>query len=769
MTIRPVLRVAFGFASMATSVTWTDISQWVDLAKGIRCTRGASDELAQTQPSTLSVTLDNADGRFSAGLATSPYYPYVRPSCPIQLGIVTLAGKNHIRTPAFEDDSMEGWENSVFTPVFAALPDTARAHSGTYSLLVAWENTGTGGVVEQTVYGLDVGQTYTLSGWVWVPVGDPAVRWLIDGGSAGTASAVTNAWTQITKTFTATSTSHTVQLTTSLTSPTFGDQVWLDDVQLEVGSSATSFDDDGAEIHWRFYGLVNQWNSGWKGLQGEVSLSATDFFKALSKQPQLESLLAEEIKQLNPVAYYPLTEPSTSASAGDIGGTGAGSLVQAQVGSGGTVTFAEAAGPAATEAQVLKFAPVNASNGIRLDSHLGPYAEEQTTLTNITLEAWFQTSTVSRYFMAIRSDTFQHEIVFGLNASGYLVIEHTETGAARTVTTVNAVNLADGAWHHVVYDELNDHVYIDGGAPITVTVVPMLALKYLSVAGYPNQMWDGSVAHVVLYTGNTVPAVIAAHYDAGITGYSGEDSDDRVMRLAGYAGIVALDAVGDFSPVASQGRGGSSALEMMRVVEATEGGRLASHRDGHALLFQSRTVRYSSPVALSLAYADVETDGVSLADDDQKLVNQYKVSRPGGATQRVVAAQSVLAFGPAPKEDTILKMTDSEVLDAANWKVSRYAVGQPEVRELPVQAYTLPLASYRALLNADISALLEVTDMPDEAPSDTVTARVEGYVEDISQESHLIAFHTSRGLTDAAWTLDSNTYSVLGSTTRLGY
>lgn len=769
MTIRPVLRVAFGFAPMATSVDWTDISQWVDLAAGIRCTRGAADELAQTQPSTMSLTLDDTDGRFSAGLATSPYSPYVRPNCPIQLGLVTLAGKNYIRTPSFEGDSMEGWGNSATAPVLALATSTTRAHSGTYSLTAVWQTTGTGGLIEQTVYGLDVGVAYTLSGWVWVPAGDAAVRWQIDGASPGTASAVTGAWTQITKTFTATSTSHVVQLTTSASPPGSGDAVWLDDVQLEVGLSATSFDSAGADLHWRFYGLVNQWNLGWAGLHGKVQLAATDFFKMLSKQPQLEALLNEEIKQLSPVVYFPLTEPSTSTSAGDIAGTGAGSLVQAQVGTGGTVAFADTAGPAATGVNVLRMTPVDASNGIRLDAAMGAYAEEQTTLTNITFECWFQTATVGRYFMAARSETFQHEIVFGLNGSGFLIIEHGSSYATRTISVINAVNLADGAWHHVVYDELNQDVYIDGGAPINVAITTMIALKYLSIGGYPNQLWSGSVAHAVLYTGNTTPALIAAHYDAGITGYAGEDADDRVLRLAGYAGVAAVDAVGTFSPVASQGAGGSSALEMMRVVEATEGGVLASHRDGHALLFQSRTVRYSPPIALSLAYADLETDNVELADDDQKLLNQYTVTRPGGATQRVVSAESVAAFGPAPKEDTILKVTDSEVLDAANWRVSRYAIPQPELREMPIRAYAQPVASYRILLDADISSVFEITDMPDEAPASTVTVTVEGYVEEIGQESHLIQFHTSRAASDAAWALDSSTYSVLGSTTRLGY
>ncbi|MGW7435716.1 carbohydrate binding domain-containing protein [Streptomyces sp. NPDC054849] len=771
MTIKPVLRVAFGYAPMALSVTWTDISQWVDLSRKIRTTRGASDERTQTQPSTLTVTLDNSDGRFSAGLATSPYYPYVRPVCPIQLGIVTTTGKNLVNQPTFEDGTTGNWFDKATDIVNNFFSDTTRAHSGTRSLLIEWKTSGTGGVMEQTVYGLTVGTTYTLSGWVWVPAGDPPVRWLIDDAAPGTASSTTGAWQQITKTFTATSTSHTVQLTTTVTSPASGDKVWLDDVQLEEGASATSFDSAGAEVHWRFYGLVNEWDSGWAGLQGQVLLTATDFFKPLSKQPALEPMLAEEIKQSAPIIHYPLTEPSTSASAGDVAGTGAGSLVQAQVGSGGSVSFGEAAGPPATGQSVVRLSPASTSNGIRLDADMGRHAEEQTALTAIVFECWFQTSVTDRHFLACRSFSFQYQIVFALNASGYLTIEHTVDATARTVTVVNATSLADGAWHHVVYDEIGQVVYIDGGAAIPVTVLSMVGLKYLSIGGFPDHLWDGAVAHAVVYTGHPDIALIVDHYDAGATGFSGEDADERVLRLAGYAGVASLDGQGDFLPVASQGEGGSSALDMMRVVEATEGGRLASHRDGHALLFQSRTVRYNPVPALSLDYADLETGGVSLPTDDQKLINDYKAARPGGATQRVTAPESIAAFGsyPAPTGATVLKVTDPEVVDALLWTVSRYAVPVPEVRELPIQAYAQPVATYRILLDADISTVFEVTNMPEEAPAATVTVTVEGYVEEIGQESHHLAFHTSRAQTDAVWALDSSTYSVLGSTTRLGY
>ncbi|WP_328739870.1 carbohydrate binding domain-containing protein [Streptomyces erythrochromogenes] len=769
--MRPVLRAAFGYAPTATSVTWTDITRWLNLKASVRVSRGASDELTQTQPSLMSLTLDNEDGRFSSGLASSPYYPYVRPNCPIQLGVLT-GGKNLAQSPSFEGGVTTGWAASTSTPPLAVAADGTRAHSGTQSLLIDWQSTGTGGVVEQIVYDLRIGQTYTLSGWVWVPAGDAAVRWkLVDTGAVGTASAVTAAWTQISLTFTATSTSHTIGITTAASPPAAGDRVWLDDVQVESGASVTSFDSAGTVIHWRFYGMVNGWKSTWRGLEPVVVLTATDLFKHLNKQPQLGSLLAEEIKQAQPVIYYPLTEPSTSTSAGDVAGTGGGSLVQAQVGSGGTVTFGQQDGPPATGATAVTFAPASASNGIRLDADMGPAATASTTTDFIKFECWFKTTTANRQFYHCRDETFQYQIAFTLNASGYLTIEHTDVGGTRTASVIGSTNLADGQWHHVVYTEYLKDVYIDGGAPIDVIFLPfMYALKYMTIGGNTGALWEGSVAHAVLYTGTAVDsALLAAHYDAGANGFSGEDADERMLRLAGYAGIASIDAQGDFSPVDSQGPGGSSALEMMRVVEATEAGKLVSHRDGHGLLFQSRTVRYNAPVAVSMAFADLETDEASLPTDDQKQVNQLTARRPGGATQRVVSAESVAAFGPYPKDLSIIKTSDTEAVDAAHWIVSRYAVPEPELREVPVKAYSLPAATYAALLEADISSVLEITALPDEAPAPTTTATIEGYSEELGLNSHFIQFHTSRAQIGAVWGLDHTTYSVLGTTTRLAY
>jgi hypothetical protein len=82
------VEVAFATQPMAPTPTWTDITQWVLQREGITHTWGRPDELGEVQPSTLTLTLDNADGRFTRGLSSSPYFPNVRNGRRIRVSAV---------------------------------------------------------------------------------------------------------------------------------------------------------------------------------------------------------------------------------------------------------------------------------------------------------------------------------------------------------------------------------------------------------------------------------------------------------------------------------------------------------------------------------------------------------------------------------------------------------------------------------------------------------------------------------------------------------
>ncbi|RSS59780.1 hypothetical protein [Streptomyces sp. WAC01280] len=778
---RVTVQCGFGYSAVAPDLAWTDITQFVKLTadEGISITRGASDELADVQTGTMSLELDNSDGRFTPGRA-GPYSPHVRRNCPIRVITTVLGGINHLADPGFEAPD-NGWDAAPGLDPDSAVRDISRVRSGIWAYKIGWTNSGTGGVMQCPLYGLTIGVPYTASVYVWVPAGDPAVRLDIDGTTVGAASSITGAFQRISVTWTTTAASHMLRFTTTTTSPVVGDFVWMDEAQVEEGSSPTTWSSTPATHHARYFGMVTSWPMGWEGLHSTVTITASDMMKWLSRRPSLGPMLVEEVQGDEARLYYPLSEPESSTTAGDQSGYSRPALTIQQTGAGGTLEFGTGIGPPSDDLPAPTFTPASSSAGKYLRCTVSPLLTSSGDTGNPipgaqAYEVWFSTSTSGRTIMTWSSGfaaAFDSGIRFQLESgTGKLqIVEYFTFGP--TTYTIATPNLADGAQHHLVWDEQGHDVWVDGVqyAVATTTWQDRIILTVGANEG-GGGLWSGTISHVAAYVRlGGFPAIseIVEHYAAGMTGHAGESSWIRMYRLGGYAKIPAVIPQGSFSTVASQGQLGSSPLTHMRDVERTENGRLFADRASSQLVFQSRTVRYNPASALTINYADLETPGVEFSDDDQKQVNLVRATRPGGATQRVQDATSIALDGIAEQQLDILKSTDNEVLDAATWLVIRYADPQPEMRQLPVQAATMPTAAFRALLDADISTAITVIDLPDEAISPSSTVLVEGYTEEIKEAQHLLNFHTSRADIGAVWVLNDPTYSVLGTTTRLAY
>jgi hypothetical protein len=129
---------------------------------------------------------------------------------------------------------------------------SAQARFGTKSLLVTW---GTGGTLPQVsindtapdvmVTAMTVGRIYTASVYVYVPSGSPDVALVTANYGFGEASGGTtlkDQWVRLFYTWTAATTSWPLQLW-PLQSPTAGQQVYIDGLQIEEGATATTYCD----------------------------------------------------------------------------------------------------------------------------------------------------------------------------------------------------------------------------------------------------------------------------------------------------------------------------------------------------------------------------------------------------------------------------------------------------------------------------------------------------------------------------------------------
>lgn len=112
-----VVQVAFnaGYGTSPASRVWTDISPYVELDQGIDITVGRTDERSTASANTLTLTLDNRDGRFTPERAASPYFPNVKLYRPIQVLVTPPGGTQVQRFIGYVTEWPKSWPGSDAT------------------------------------------------------------------------------------------------------------------------------------------------------------------------------------------------------------------------------------------------------------------------------------------------------------------------------------------------------------------------------------------------------------------------------------------------------------------------------------------------------------------------------------------------------------------------------------------------------------------------------------------------------------------------------
>lgn len=545
----------------------------------------------------------------------------------------------------------------------------------------------------------------------------------------------------------------------------------------------------------RFTGFIDEWPVTWADASAtvaDVQITATSRTGRLGRGKTLPSIVELEYLLDGPLAYYPLGEDTGSSRAGNVAPTTPGQMEVTVVGGGsaGNIIFGSAVGPTTDSLTAAAFTRIGPTAGANLVLTSQTELRDGTVASSILLEAFFQSSSTQEMGI-VQADqigffTGQTAYYIGTSATGKLIGVNWLVGVpAYTITS--AATVTDGNIHHVALRETYNGVntvadlFLDGVNVGTSSLVgdwTTTIHRLVGGGGVINSCFVGTLAHVSL-TATLTPvsdARILQHAQAGLTGFSGERSDQRIQRLAVYAGVPTSDVVvetGLSTSVAAQDTGGQQPIALMQDVAATEGGVLFDAGDGR-LTFHARSHRYNSATALTLRAAGGGTTGELQANleprlDDQDLVNDMTASRTGGVSVRVVDAASVAEYGTYHEETVLLTTSDNEVADAASWKVY---IGSTPLVKVPVAEADLTVAASAqktALLAREIGDRITLSNLPAQAPASTMDFFIEGWTETITAETHRIAFNLSPAALSGVWQLDSSVYSVLGSTTRLAY
>lgn len=516
----------------------------------------------------------------------------------------------------------------------------------------------------------------------------------------------------------------------------------------------------GGTTYRRYTGYVDQWPVSWperNSGRAIVTVGAMSRMARLGRNAELRSVIEEEVLADSPTAYYTLGDPEGSTVA-----TATVGEPLSLAGTGTDVTFGTATGPGTDSLTAATFA---AGKILRVDS-ADPVLTSAD--TGRALEFWFVSplAATAQQMMNVASSTGNDYIEVVIDSIGRVLAANGALGLA----TNGPATSDDGLLHHVVVRETTAagvatmRLYIDGvladtdtgaGAFLDQTIIEVGRAR-TSAAPY----FTGTIAHVAVYATDLSATRIADHYLSGTTGFEGDSSDERIERIAFYAGVPSAEIsteTGNTASLSFQDPTGQTPVEAMLDVVHTENGLLFDAGDG-LLTFQSRGHRYgaASVLTLSATTQQIEGDLVPVLDDFG--VTNDVTATNGATTTRVVNQTSIDDRGLYKESVDLLTTSSYEVEDWANYLTGAY--GNPRVRvpSLSIQLIIQPSATITALLALELGDLMTISTLPSQAPAASMTFFVEGIHETIAfnpGESWLMTLNLSPGaIPGEVWILE---------------
>lgn len=684
------VEVAFnaGYTTPAASRTWTDVSAYVELADGIDIDFGRGDERSTADANSLSLTLDNTDGRFTAGSTLlvnrvqdpsmhgrGTWSPLGSPGYTIgsygnapgetngQALRITAAGVyRELKEPAFPVTVGDAFQVRAYGWV-----DGTAAGAGT-NLVALWFYDAA------DVFLSSIGPTWSAAdagaGWIQreafglVPAGAVTARPVVRITAGLTAG---------------------IFLTDAVEIQQFNP--YWPNVKLGRPIRVTATP-PGGTTSTRFVGFVDEWPVEWEDTDAyaKARIRATSRLARLGLNSQLRSMIENEIGRDRPGQYFTLGDAQGSTAAENSSGTADDRLVI--TGGGTALAFGSANGPGADELTAVDFA------GGQYLAHSGSATASGTAQS---VECFVLRSGAPAVRELLLS-TYSGGAVAGIKLR-ILTTGRVEVLSGSGVQLTGTTNVCNGQTHHVAVTRAGATwtLYVDGAVNATTGAGSATAITtWRPFVGGPDSdpadpvpvnVLTGTVAHAAFWPTTTLSATrVAAHSQSG-TGAEGERTDQRLVRVLGWAGVPSTEITVEtgVQTMTYQKTAGSNVVDVAREVESTEGGVLFDGTDGN-VRFHNRSHRYLQAPALTLDMAEQQV-GRDFAPklDRSRIVNDATAENPStGEKARSIDTASSDDVGVATGSVRVVADSYDPLQQAASWLVASYAEPRLRVPSLTV-------------------------------------------------------------------------------------
>lgn len=587
---------------------------------------------------------------------------------------------------------------------------------------VAW-GIPSAGVAQGGAFTVQVipGRQYTASIYVFQLTAGNSQEITIDGTTVGTSVAIPLAWTRLLVTFTASQPFQNITVQTPGAAVPGG--VYVDNIMLQDGSSASAFTNTGPAIYGIFRGYVERWPSAWlagtAGFRGEAPITCVDAFGPLNLTP-LGTEIRNCVSAKNPTYYWPLGEPQGAGTFAEVTGngppmqsiaspSGAGAGIQA----GQQSNLAGDAGGVAVEftrdsgggfhqqatiigvgtTAVFGSTPITAPTTIGTSWQASLACWVKVTDTSLPLA-----SIMTVVHLVTYNDGFSIPIDISIETDGTVLTNITNQpagGVSYSSDLVSSANVVDGAWHLIVamvsQDSTNtvQTLYVDAHVVTKTTATSTLGgllskpADSIEVGGnFVPGLWqttvlDGLVTHVASWD-RVLSVAEVADLVAATGGYVGETSGARVARYLGYGWnglsyIQTGESIMGVSNLAS----GTALLAACQDVTTSENGNFWSAGSGY-LTFAARTARYLNTTSMYTFGENTAggeypyQDGILYDFDPTYVYNNVTVTQSGGIIANASDAASQQAYFSRAYTREINVLSANETIDAANYLLNQY-------------------------------------------------------------------------------------------------
>lgn len=223
-----------------------------------------------------------------------------------------------------------------------------------------------------------------------------------------------------------------------------------------------------------------------------------------------------------------------------------------------------------------------------------------------------------------------------------------------------------------------------------------------------------------------------AIYNGADDGFQGETAGTRAVRLTSEEGVP-FTLLGEASSTVQVGpQRAGQLMTLLGECEESDGGVLLESRERLALAYRTRRSMYNQTPALTLSYGQIMHPFEPVEDDQVR--NDVTVQKAGGTSGRAVLEEGPLSVADVGRyedsrtlslfSDALPEQVAGWLLHLGTWDEARY----PRVR-IPLHK-TSP-AVIAAVTALDVGDVFRITDLPEFLPPGPYDLMVEGYEEEI--------------------------------------